>query len=150
VEKCDLAIIYYIQGLILYLLTTYCSHKLFMWMTSLSNVGFWWKQSHFRSKINLGNGTNRFFKVEKCKYLHPIETLLCNLLTRNFVKIVKTCNSSITKEDNLLVLFVCHVQISQSMVPSRPLPPPMTPTSFFGILKKPLKKTCALKWFCNV
>jgi len=60
VEKCDLATIYYIQGLILYLFTTYCSHELFMWMASLSNVGFWWKQSHPRPKINLGNGTNLF------------------------------------------------------------------------------------------
>jgi hypothetical protein len=66
--KCDLATICYIQGLILYLLTTYGSHELFMWMASLSNVGFWWKQSHPRPIINLGNGTNCFLRLKKCKY----------------------------------------------------------------------------------
>lgn len=100
VEKCDLDTICYIQGLILYLLTTYCSHELFMWMASLSNVGLWWKQSHPRPKINLGNGANHVLRLKKCKYLHPIKTLLCNLLINFFVKIMKTCDSFIIKEDN--------------------------------------------------
>jgi len=44
---------------------------------------------------------------------------------------MKICYSSIIKDGNLLILFVSHVEISQTMVPS---PPP--PTSFFGIVKK--------------
>jgi len=59
------------------------------------------------------------------QYLHLIETLLYNLLIRNFVKIMKTCNSS--KIICLFCLFVTF-KFPKAWWPPPPPPPPTRPT----------------------